>query len=184
MNANWMLKAPDESGRLAWASDSSPRSHAERGNERVTLSCWGREQLMEAAAFEDQPSEASLTCAHCGNTEREERFELPLCAQCRDLLCRRPFPVWIKISCTIILAVCVFAGVRSVNSFRAGIAFERGRQAEQRGRFAEAADHYEQVKLPSASPTPLLHWASWRLLACAPDRWRKPSLSSIGWRDI
>ncbi|SRR5579875_1233314 len=108
MNANWMLKAPDESGRLAWASDSSPRSHAERGNERVTLSCWGREQLMEAAAFEDQPSEASLTCAHCGNTEREKRFELSLCAQCRDLLCRRPFPVWIKISCTIILAVCVF----------------------------------------------------------------------------
>lgn len=100
---------------------------------------------MEASALEDQPSESSTTCPHCGVNEREHGFELPLCAQCRDLLSRRPFPTWIKVSCVIVLGVSVFAGIRSINSFRAGIAFERGQHAEQQGQFAAAADYYNQV---------------------------------------
>lgn len=100
---------------------------------------------MEAPTLEDQPSESPATCSHCGEREREEGFALPLCVQCRDLLSRRPFPTWIRISCAIVLVVSAFAGIRSINSFRAGIAFERGQRAEQHGQFAVAAGYYEQV---------------------------------------
>jgi tetratricopeptide (TPR) repeat protein len=100
---------------------------------------------MEAPTLEDQPSESPTICSHCGEMEREEGFALPLCAQCRDALSRYPFPAWIRISCAIVLGVSIFAGIRSINSFRAGIAFERGQRAEQHGQFAVAANYYEQV---------------------------------------
>ena len=100
---------------------------------------------MEVCAPEDQATEAPLNCTQCGGGEIEPGFRLPLCGRCRTLLARRPFPPWLRISCLFLLAIMVFAGVRSINSFRAGIAFERGKQAERQRDYAAAAECYQRV---------------------------------------
>ena len=104
---------------------------------------------MEANSKQDQPddlvSECPADCARCGSGEIEQGFHAPLCVRCRTLLARRPFPIWIKASTVVLLGIVAFAGVRSVESFRAATAFERGKQAEQQKEYVLAADYYEQA---------------------------------------
>lgn len=100
---------------------------------------------MEVSPQEKKDSESLVICVHCGSGEVEQGYDLPLCIDCRTLLARRPFPTWIKFTCVAVLAVLAVAAARSTDSFRAGIAFERAKQAEQRGDFARAADFYGQV---------------------------------------
>jgi Tetratricopeptide repeat len=100
---------------------------------------------MEVHSADAEHSDSPAACANCGDAAVEPGYELPLCSRCRTLLARRPFPVWIKISCVVLFGVLLVAGARSVPALRAGVAFERGREAEKRGDFAHAADYYAEV---------------------------------------
>lgn len=100
---------------------------------------------MEELPVQTYHPDTASVCAHCGGGEIEPGFDLPLCMSCRTLLARRPFPRWLTISCVVLLGILAIAAVRSMNSFRAGIAFERGKKAEQQRDYARAADYYQQV---------------------------------------
>jgi hypothetical protein len=104
---------------------------------------------MEANSTQDllgEPvAERSADCGHCGSGEIEPGFRSPLCVRCRTLLARRPFPIWIKASSVVLLAIVGFAGVHSIESIRAAAAFERGKRAERHKDYAQAAEYYQQA---------------------------------------
>ncbi len=95
---------------------------------------------------EDDPvSECPAVCGQCGSGDVEPGFQAPLCGRCRTRLAHRPFPVWITASSVVLLGIVTFAAMRSVDSFRAAAAFERGKQAERHKHYARAADYYQQA---------------------------------------
>ena len=88
---------------------------------------------------------AAVVCARCHSPEVEPGYAVALCAPCRDLLARRPFPTWIAACGAAAVLTALVCSVLAIPSFRAGSQFERGRDAEKRGDFAAAASHYRQV---------------------------------------
>jgi len=110
-------------------------------------------------------NETSALCQRCNSQESEPGFAFALCATCRDLLARRPFPPWI-IACGAVAAlISLGCTVFSFPALRAGVAFERGQAVEKKGDFAVAASEYGKVvaRFPD-SPSPLARWGitSWR----------------------
>lgn len=104
---------------------------------------------MEANSTQAQQGDPALdrpaVCGRCGCGEIEEGFQAPFCVRCRTLLARRAFPIWIKASSVALLGIVIFAGICSVESFRAATAFERGQRAERNKDYAEAAEYYQQA---------------------------------------
>ena len=56
-------------------------------------------------------------CSHCGWIPAEEGYAMLLCGRCRELLAKRPFPQWIKLSCISIAILLAVAAARSVGAF-------------------------------------------------------------------
>ena len=88
--------------------------------------------------------EENAQCKNCGHP-KEVLYQFPLCKECRDILARRPLPLWTKLSFAMVILVLCFAFTRFPASLRAGIAFERGRRAEAVRNFSLAVDEYQKV---------------------------------------
>jgi hypothetical protein len=105
-------------------------------------------------------------CSQCGWIPAEEGYAMLLCGRCRELLAKRPFPQWIKLSCLSLAILLAVAAARSVGAFEGGIAYQRGQRAEKKGDFPLAAEHYAQVvkRFPD-STLPLARLTITRILA-------------------
>ena len=88
--------------------------------------------------------EEESVCKNCGN-QREDYYPFSLCKDCRDTLARRPLPAWIKIASVVVILILCYAFTKFPPSLRAGIVYERGREAEAHGNFSSAADEYAKV---------------------------------------
>jgi hypothetical protein len=84
-------------------------------------------------------------CKNCGKPAEPGGYRLPLCASCRDVFARRPLPLWITGVSVLLLLALVLALTRFPPALRAGIAYERGRRAEEAGSYAPAVNEYRQV---------------------------------------
>lgn len=90
-------------------------------------------------------TETQFGCKVCGNPEIEQNHKLELCKACREQLYKRPFPRFIKIAFVIIAAILLVALVRFPSALKAGIALERGIQAEKEGKYTTAVNEYKEV---------------------------------------
>jgi hypothetical protein len=90
-----------------------------------------------------EQSDESTGCKACG-AEPEPGFPLPLCANCRTKLARRPIPIGIKLAGALVGLLIIFALTRIPTSMSAAVAFERGLAAEKRGDFADAEKQYQK----------------------------------------
>jgi tetratricopeptide (TPR) repeat protein len=97
---------------------------------------------MEEQVLHEDPSTQEIACANCASPYIEEGHALPLCMKCRDQLARRPVPVWIWGVFGITVLVLFFALTRFPATLQAGVAFERGQQAEQEGKYLTAMKEY------------------------------------------
>jgi len=86
-----------------------------------------------------------ILCQSCGATPEPGDFTMPLCARCRDALSRRPLPKWIRAVSGVVLVVLLFALNQFPSTFRAGLAYERGRRAEVARDYGRAASEYRNV---------------------------------------
>lgn len=84
-------------------------------------------------------------CARCVAAAPEPGHAAPLCAPCRDILAKRPFPIWIRLAAVLIVALVAVALVDLPRSLQLGIAFEHGQRAEQSGNYAVAIAEYKKV---------------------------------------
>lgn len=84
-------------------------------------------------------------CKNCGGAAEAGGYSLPLCPRCRDLLAKRPLPKWIKVATAIVCVLFIYALFQFPDSLQAGIAFQRGLDAEHIGQFATAAEDYKIV---------------------------------------
>lgn len=93
-------------------------------------------------------------CKSCGNPAEQGGYEFPLCPPCRDLLSRRPLPGWIKGVSAVVVLVLLLAFTRFPASLKAGVAFEKGRRAEQAENYAVAVAEYQKVvdRFPGSPP--------------------------------
>lgn len=88
---------------------------------------------------------AEIPCKNCGSSLVEEGYELALCQECRDLLSKRPIPVWIRVFFGIVTIILIFTLIKLPSSIRAGIAFERGVKADKSRKCVSAMNEYEKV---------------------------------------
>jgi len=93
----------------------------------------------------DTISENETKCASCGSSDVVDGHSIPLCADCRRHFTHYPVPAWIKIMSVVILAVMVVALIQFPKSIKAGIAFERGKRAEDAKKYSTAAKEYKKV---------------------------------------
>lgn len=91
-------------------------------------------------------SEEPKGCQSCGG-KPEPGFAIPLCPDCRTKLARRAIPIGIKFAGVAIALLLTFALTRIPLSISAAIAFERGREAEQKHQFAIAENDYKKAVL-------------------------------------
>lgn len=87
------------------------------------------------------PKEA---CKFCGG-DAEPIYPLPLCSTCRQLLSKRPLPKWVKLSFFAVMLITLFAIAKFPKSLAGGIAFERGRMAEESHDFSSAVRNYSEA---------------------------------------
>jgi hypothetical protein len=85
-------------------------------------------------------------CQSCG-ADPEQGSAIPLCEDCRTKMAQHPIPIGIKLAGVAIALLLVFALTRIPSSISAAIAFERGRNDEQKLRFAAAENEYEKAVL-------------------------------------
>ncbi|BCN31819.1 tetratricopeptide repeat protein [Anaeromicropila herbilytica] len=84
-------------------------------------------------------------CENCGNPKIEAGYEMKLCKECREKLYRKPYPILIKLLGVAIVAVVIIALIHFPSSLNAGIAYERGLQAESEGKYVTAMKEYKKV---------------------------------------
>ena len=85
------------------------------------------------------------TCKSCGVEDVEPGRELNLCRACRDTLANRPMPGWTPIVVAVAAIAMLFAAFSLPGSLGGAIAFERGRAAEQSGKYKEAVAQYDSA---------------------------------------
>lgn len=100
--------------------------------------------------MEEDPAQAadqasSTVCRACGVEPFEPGHVAELCAGCRSKLANRPIPVGIRIAGYAVGAAALMAAALSPTSLTAGVAFERGRRAEEANDYAAAVKEYERV---------------------------------------
>lgn len=83
-------------------------------------------------------------CKSCGQ-QAEPDYSLPLCSACRESLSKRPLPKWVRLSFFLLILVTLLAATKFPKSLVGGIAFERGRLAEESRDFSSAVANYSQV---------------------------------------
>jgi hypothetical protein len=86
----------------------------------------------------------SVECKACG-AESEPGFAIPLCADCRTKLARRPIPFRIKLVAGVLGILLLAALTRIPSSISAAVAFERGQNDEQKAQFTAAEHKYQQA---------------------------------------
>lgn len=90
-------------------------------------------------------AEEQLGCKMCGNSDFEVGHAVELCKTCREKLYKRPFPKLIKMAFAIIALILVVALIRFPTTVKAGVALERGLQAEKEGKYVTAMNEYKKV---------------------------------------
>ncbi len=83
-------------------------------------------------------------CKSCGQ-QAEPNYPFPLCPTCRELLSKRQLPKWIKFSFFLVILITLFAITKFPTSLVGGLAFERGRMAEESGDFSSAVGNYSEA---------------------------------------
>jgi soluble cytochrome b562 len=83
-------------------------------------------------------------CKSCGQ-QAEPNYLFPLCPTCRELLSKRPLPKWVKLSFFLVILITLFAATKFPKSLVGGIAFERGRMAEESHDFSSAVENYSET---------------------------------------
>ena len=104
----------------------------------------------------------STKCEACG-AEPEPGFTIPLCADCRTRLARRPIPFGIKLAAGVLGILLLAALTRTPSSISATVAFERGQNDEQKRQFTAAEHEYQQT----VQTFPKSDWAHARLFVAA-----------------
>lgn len=85
------------------------------------------------------------SCANCGNPAYLKGYPTKLCSECRDSFIKFPIPKWIWLFAAGIGIVMLFSLTNFYKNLRLGIAFERGKKAEQSHRYETAAREYGRV---------------------------------------
>jgi len=83
-------------------------------------------------------------CKSCGQ-QAEPNYPFPLCPTCRGLLSKRPLPKWVKLGFFLVILITLFAITKFPRSLGGGIAFERGRMAEESHDFSSAVANYSEA---------------------------------------
>lgn len=84
-------------------------------------------------------------CKACGQPFEERGYQFPLCEKCRTILANRPLPKIVKAAFLCVLIILILSFTKFPDSLKAGIAFEKGRMAEDMGHFEIAALQYKKV---------------------------------------
>ena len=87
----------------------------------------------------------SSGCRSCGAGSTEQDYDYKLCSLCRDKLANRPLPIWSRYFFTAIAILVVAVLVHFPESITSGLAYQRGRNAEAAGQWAEASVQYSIV---------------------------------------
>ncbi|MFZ5989672.1 MAG: hypothetical protein ACOYWZ_21450 [Bacillota bacterium] len=102
-------------------------------------------QSYDTEVVEPNGDEAQAGCKCCSGPYIEEGYNLELCVNCRDMLAKRPIPVWIKVFSVVILAMLVFTLSRFPSVIQAGVAYERGLAAEKGKNYSTASIEYKKA---------------------------------------
>lgn len=73
-------------------------------------------------------------CANCGNPQLSDRTRLPVCEPCRYAMVRFPFPAWVKVCATLVIALLAAALVQIPEKWQAAMRYAGADQ------FAETND--------------------------------------------
>ncbi|WP_010249046.1 tetratricopeptide repeat protein [Acetivibrio cellulolyticus] len=96
--------------------------------------------------FCDAETQDSTTgCKICSSPNIEEGYNVDLCESCRNMLSKRPFPVWVKLFSVIVLGLLVFSLIRLPSAVSGGVAFDRGEKAADQRNYITAALEYKKA---------------------------------------
>ncbi len=95
-----------------------------------------------------------LICKNCASFTIETGYELALCKECRTILSRRPFPIWIKIFFLIVIIILAIALLKFPLTIASAIDYERGSKAEEERKYISALREYKKVadRYPDSIP--------------------------------
>jgi len=93
-------------------------------------------------------------CKICSNPLVEERYDFPLCWDCRYRLSRRAFPRVVLFFCALVVMAAAYAGTFYPETLRATVAYQLGQRAERAGHYTQAIDLYETAlkTFPESNP--------------------------------
>ena len=95
-------------------------------------------------------------CELCGSSVIEENYYMELCEDCRKSLYKRPFPAFIKIISLILAILFVVALTKFPSILKDGIQFEKGKRAENNGRYLTAMNTYKELENKYSDSTLIL----------------------------
>lgn len=85
------------------------------------------------------------TCAICGIPLGAPERAMGVCRACLEVARVRPFPGWVKGTAAVTVLLVLVSLGQAGKGIKAGVEMERGRAAEERAAYREAAAHYQVV---------------------------------------
>ncbi|WP_205508480.1 hypothetical protein [Longitalea arenae] len=92
-----------------------------------------------------QESTAPAGCANCNNVNVVPGYSTPLCAHCRQVFIKSPFPLPVKLFAIGVGLVLVFALFSLPKNLSLGIHLERGKRFEEKKQFMSAQREFNAV---------------------------------------
>ncbi len=86
-----------------------------------------------------------IKCDVCKIRWPEKGYQMQMCAGCREKLLHPPIPMSIRGAAGVIALLALVAFTQFPAALSAGVAFERGRNAEKEGKYQDAEGYYRRT---------------------------------------
>jgi tetratricopeptide (TPR) repeat protein len=92
-----------------------------------------------------QEMEQVDVCKNCGSTNIEEGHMIPLCTECRNMISKKPFPLWVKIFLLALAAAFIISILNFPKVLEAGIAYNRSAKFVKELKYVSAVKELEKT---------------------------------------